>query len=168
MELQIRHEEPNDLEAIVKIYGAPQVIAGTLQVPFPSLEAWRKRLAGQSPDASTLVAVADGDVVGHLGIMPGSHPRRAHVASIAMAVRDDHCGRGIGTALLQTAISLADNWLNLQRLELTVFTDNAPAIRLYEKHGFVIEGTHRAFALRNGNFVDAYAMGRLYSGASPA
>lgn len=152
-------------DAIVKIHGTPQVIAGTLQMPFPSIEAWRKRLTGQSPDTRALVAVADGKVLGHLGLMPGYRPRRAHIASIGMAVCDDHSGRGIGTALLQAAVSLADNWLNLQRLELTVFTDNTPAIRLYKKLGFSTEGTHRAFALRNGNFIDAHAMAHLRLGA---
>ena len=52
--------------------------------------------------------------------------------------------------------------MNLLRLELVVFVDNEAAIRLYRKHGFVIEGTHRAFALRKGAFVDAYAMARLH------
>ena len=44
------------------------------------------------------------------------------------------------------AISFADNWLHLLRLELTVYTDDKVAVRLYKKHGFVIESSHRAFA----------------------
>ena len=48
------------------------------------------------------------------------------------------------------------------RIELTVYTDNARAIALYEKSGFVHEGTHRAYALRHGRFVDAHAMARLH------
>jgi L-phenylalanine/L-methionine N-acetyltransferase len=58
-------------------------------------------------------------------------------------------------------IDLADNWLGLHRIELTVYVDNAPAIHLYEKFGFVIEGTARAFALRGGEYVDAHTMARL-------
>ena len=80
MELLIRHAEPNDLEAIRALYAEPNVVAGTLQVPFPSLELWRKRLSDLEPDARILVAVADGTVVGHLGIHPAmpsaSRPRR--------------------------------------------------------------------------------------------
>lgn len=48
-------------------------------------------------------------------------------------------------------------------LNCTVYTDNALAMALYEKFGFVHEGTHRAFALRNGVYVDALAMTRLHS-----
>ena len=45
-----------------------------------------------------------------------------------MAVRDDWQGRGVGTALMEAALDLADNWLNLTRIELEVYTDNAAAI----------------------------------------
>lgn len=66
--------------------------------------------------------------------------------------------------MLQAAIDLADNWLNLTRLELEVFTDNEPAIRLYKRFGFAIEGTLVRFAFRDGEFVDAYTMARLRAG----
>src|SRR5215212_1114252 len=44
--------------------------------------------------------------------------RMRHVASIGMAVRDDWQGKGVGTALMEAALELADNWLNLTRIEL--------------------------------------------------
>jgi putative acetyltransferase len=80
-----------------------------------------------------------------------------------MGVRDDRQGKGVGTALLQAAVDLADKWLNLERLELEVYVDNEPAVRLYKKFGFVIEGTLSRFAFRDGRYVDAYAMARLRS-----
>ena len=64
--------------------------------------------------------------------------------------------------MLKAAIDLADNWLNLLRLELTVYADNLAAQRLYEGQGFVLEGTHRGYALRQGRYVDALAMARLH------
>lgn len=78
-----------------------------------------------------------------------------------MAVHEQWQGRGVGTALLAAAIDLADNWLNLLRLELTVYTDNEAAIHLYRKSGFETEGTLRHYAFRDGVLVDAYAMARL-------
>jgi putative acetyltransferase len=48
------------------------------------------------------------------------------------------------------------------RLELNVYVDNEPAIALYRKFGFEIEGTNRAFALRDGVYVDSHAMARLH------
>ncbi|RME41865.1 MAG: GNAT family N-acetyltransferase, partial [Caldilineae bacterium] len=67
----------------------------------------------------------------------------------------------VGSQLMAAAIDLADNWLNLRRLELTVYTDNEPAIRLYRKFGFEVEGTHRAYAFRDGVYVDTLAMARV-------
>ena len=78
-----------------------------------------------------------------------------------MAVRDDWQGKGAGTALMQAAIDLADKWLNLTRLELEVYTDNEPAIRLYEKFGFIIEGTLAQHSFRDGRYVDSHLMARL-------
>ena len=77
-----------------------------------------------------------------------------------MAVRDDRQGQGVGTALLRAAVDLADQWLNLQRLELEVYVDNEPAVRLYRKFGFEIEGTLLRYAYRAGQYVDVYAMVR--------
>lgn len=80
-----------------------------------------------------------------------------------MGVHDDFLGRGIGSALLAELIGAADDWLAIKRLELTVFTDNTPAIRLYEKFGFEMEGTLRAFAFRHGIYADVFAMARIRS-----
>jgi GNAT superfamily N-acetyltransferase len=51
--------------------------------------------------------------------------RMRHVGSMGMAVRDDWQGKGVGTALMEAALDLADNWLNLTRIEVTVYVDNA-------------------------------------------
>jgi L-phenylalanine/L-methionine N-acetyltransferase len=70
-------------------------------------------------------------------------------------------GHGIGTALLTALIELADNWLDLRRLELCVFEDNAAAIALYARFGFRQEGVMRAYAYRDGRYVNSLAMARL-------
>lgn len=62
---------------------------------------------------------------------------------------------------MRRAIDLAENWLDLTRIELKVYVDNASGIALYEKFGFQMEGTHRRYAFRDGGYVDAYSMARL-------
>jgi putative acetyltransferase len=162
MNIVIRSTEPSDYEDLQSIMAGPKVIAGTLQLPFPSAEQWRKRLAEPSEGLFSMVACVEGEVVGSLSLSTFPHrPRRRHVGRIAMAVRDDWQGKGVGTALMQAALDLADNWLNLTRLELTVFTDNAPAIRLYQKFGFATEGTLVRFAFRDGQYADSNIMARV-------
>jgi L-phenylalanine/L-methionine N-acetyltransferase len=58
-------------------------------------------------------------------------------------------------------LDLTDNWLGLTRLDLRVFVDNGAAIALYRKFGFEVEGTHKWFALRGGEYADAHVMVRL-------
>jgi putative acetyltransferase len=164
MEITVRHSEPEDYEALHRIFSGPRAIAGTLQLPLPPAQRWRKRLAEHSEDLHSLVACVDGEVVGSLGLETTSTRwRMRHTGRIGMAVRDDWQGKGVGTALMEAALDLADNWLNLTRIELHVFVDNAAGIALYEKFGFEVEGTHRRFAFRDGEYVDAYSMARLKS-----
>jgi putative acetyltransferase len=158
----VRHAEPDDYKALQRIFSGPRAIAGTLQMPFPRAEMWRARLSEPQEGLYSLVACVEGEVVGSLGLETSpARWRMRHVGSIGMAVRDDWQGKGVGTALMEAALDLADNWLNLTRIELTVYVDNSAAVALYKKFGFEIEGTHRRLAFRNGEYVDAYSMARI-------
>jgi L-phenylalanine/L-methionine N-acetyltransferase len=162
MTISIRAAEPNDYEAIHQIFLSPQVIWGTLQLPFPSAEMWRKRLTDSSEGMFRLVACLEKELVGHLDIRTfPNFPRRRHVGQIGMAVRDEFQHKGIGTALLQAAVDLSDKWLNILRLELEVYSDHEPAVRLYKRFGFAIEGTLVRYAYRAGQYVDVYTMARF-------
>lgn len=159
--ITVRRAEPGDYAAVRAIYAAPRAQAGTLQLPFPSEDLWRQRMQAVDPNAHLLVACAGDEVVGQLGLYAATNPRRRHVGEIGMGVRDDWQGRGVGSALLGAAVDLADRWLQLRRLELQVYADNAAGIALYRRHGFVEEGRHRDFAFRDGTYVDAIAMARV-------
>lgn len=162
MNITIRATEPADFDAIRETMAQPLAYAGTLQVPMPSAEMWKKRLAESPASDHALVAEVDGKVVGNIGLHAiQKSRRRAHVAAIGMAVHDAYHGKGVGSALIKSAIDLADNWLQYTRLELTVYTDNAAALSLYKKFGFEIEGTHKQYAFRNGVYVDSYSMARI-------
>jgi L-phenylalanine/L-methionine N-acetyltransferase len=160
--LKIRGAEPDDYLAVYEMFITPGVVEGTMQLPYPSRELWRKRLAEPPEGLFNLVAVVDDRVVGMLGVETfPNRPRRRHAGRIGISVHDEWQGKGVGTALMAAAVDLADNWLNLTRLELEVYADNAAAIHLYERFGFSYEGTLRQHAFRNGKYVDSNMMGRL-------
>jgi len=162
MKIEIRHAEPEDFSALHTIYTGPKVVWGTLQLPFSPAEKQRKRLAEPREGSYVLVACVEGEVIGHLHLetFPNS-PRRKHVGHIGMGVHDEWQGKGVGTALMEAALDFSDNWLNLSRLELSVYTDNQPGIHLYQKFGFEIEGQSKQFAFRDGQYSDVYFMGRI-------
>jgi putative acetyltransferase len=161
MDITIRKAEPADAEALWRCYTAPLVVRNTLQLPYRSLESVREQLVKNGENDHVLVAVVGGDVVGVIGLHTTSRPRIRHKGEIGMMVRDDWQGKGIGGALMRAVIDYADKWLGLTRIDLTVYTDNEPAIALYRKFGFEVEGTLRKYAFRDGEFVDAYAMARI-------
>jgi putative acetyltransferase len=133
---------------------------GTLRLPYQGLEETRRWFEGLGPADLLLVAETGGEVVGNGGLHRADG-RRRHAATLGMGVREAWQGRGIGRAILTALVDTADNWLDLRRLELTVYTDNARAIALYERFGFAREGVMRAYAYRGGTYVDALLMARL-------
>jgi len=161
--LTIRAREPEDCAAIAELVSLPRVRWGTLRLPFTSREDVRQWMEKTPAGHLQIVALLDGRLVGTAGVHPDKG-RRSHVGGIGMCVHDEFQRRGIGAALLAALIEAADRWFNLRRLELAVYVDNEPAIALYKKFGFVIEGTRRQDAFRDGAFVDSYMMARLKEG----
>jgi putative acetyltransferase len=168
VDIAIRRVVPEDFEAIWHILEEEPAYSGTLQAPHPSREMWRKRIAELPETDYMLVACVDGKVVGNGALhSAGKSPRRSHAMMVGLTVSPEWSGRGVGSALMKELIELADNWLNVIRLELTVFADNAAAIAVYRKFGFEVEGTHKAYALRAGEYADALAMARVRAKKAP-
>jgi putative acetyltransferase len=162
MEYEIRHAVPDDLEAVHQIMLSQSVIDGTMRLPNQSIEATRNRVEVRT-GFHRLVALKDKELVGFIELETYPlHPRHRHAGDINfIAIHEGHQGKGVGRTLMNAIIDLADNWLNLKRLSLEVWTTNQPAIRLYENCGFSIEGTHPAYVFTNGVYGDAYSMGRV-------
>lgn len=70
-------------------------------------------------------------------------------------------GRGVGTFALAGMLRHASSDLGLHRVELSVLDSNSRARSLYEKFGFVLEGTRRRAAFKNGRWEDMHVMAIL-------
>lgn len=163
----LRRARPSDAEGFVRMMQEPAVYSQLLQLPFPDAEMWRTRLGNQQAGGHHpelhLVAEVQGEIVASAGLHPtGPHLRRRHVMALGMSVAVPWQGRGVGSALMQALLDYADNWLGVLRIELGVYADNLRAQALYRKFGFELEGRQRAYALREGQFVDSLAMARLH------
>lgn len=160
MEITIRTMRSEDAVDIFEIVNQREFRFWTLALPYESFDTVKKWLEPQSPRDLHLSAELEGRVVGASALRP-FYGRRAHAAEFWIGVHEDYSRKGIGSRLLGAMIDAADNWLNIKRIEMTVFTDNVSALALYNKFGFEIEGTHKAATFRDGAFVDAYCMARL-------
>ena len=157
----LRAPRMEDVEAITEMSNLPRYRWGTMRMPFQSIAETRAFLERISTGSSRHVAaIVDGRLIGLAGLTR-LEGRRVHVAELGIGIHDDFHGRGIGRTLMAALTDIADNWWNIPRLQLGVYADNAPAIRLYEKFGFALEGVERKSAFRDGVMMDVNRMGRV-------
>jgi putative acetyltransferase len=163
--VRVRGGSGDDWEAFHAIWNQPSVYWGTLAVPYRSAEFDRQRVQHPPERFWPLAAELDGQVIGNTGLFV-DELNRSHVGHVGMMVHEDYQGMGVGSALMEAVIDLAENWLGLARLQLEVYTDNHRAIQLYLKHCFREEGIWRAYAFRAGHYINTLVMGRLRDGAA--
>ncbi|MCB9444453.1 MAG: GNAT family N-acetyltransferase [Ardenticatenaceae bacterium] len=162
-DILIRPQRFEDVADIHNIMRHPLVARTTLQIPSLEYGDALARFKDSSPFRHRFVAEVDGRVVGNATISTRQNPRSKHCGGIGMGVHPDYWGLGIGSRLMEKLLDIADNWLNLTRVELEVNTDNPAAIHLYEKFGFEIEGTKRFQSRGDGRWTNSHFMARIKS-----
>lgn len=98
----------------------------------------------------------DDTLVGYAGLSVAGRKPDFETSVHTIGVDPEWQGRGVGTALLRTLLAIADDLSAPVFLE--VRTDNEPAIRMYESHGFVRLGLRKRYYQPSD--ADAYSMGR--------
>lgn len=106
-----------------------------------------------------LVAVVDGKVVGTAGVdVLGTRYKVAHRAEFGVGIQKDYWGFGIGCAMMEACIKCAREAGYVQ-LELSVVADNARAISMYRKAGFVECGRNpKGFRSRTSGYQEVVSM----------
>ena len=169
--LHIRRAVLGDAAALARIMGHPDVLPNLMQTPYTSEALWQARLTDTlalgKPDLMLVAERPDehgeAQVVASAGLHPaGAALRRRHAMTLGISVLPEAQGQGVGLALMQALCDWADRWGQVLRLELSVFADNQRAIALYRRCGFVQEGLHIGYALRDGQYVDSLSMARLH------
>lgn len=163
--LQIREATAADAEQVlahlqhvvshppVMIPKAPEEISLTLAQEQLFLEQLRA-----AANSLFLIALDGEQVVGNLDIKGLGRKALAHVGVLGMAIQAAYRGQGLGSQLMQAGLDWAQN-SPLKRIELNVYCDNTPAIALYQKFGFVIEGRRKGYVLHEGQYCDDLIMG---------
>jgi RimJ/RimL family protein N-acetyltransferase len=113
-----------------------------------------------APNSVILVAEVTNQLAGFLIAVGGKANRNRHSAYLVLGIGKEYRGQGVGQELLRAA----EKWAigqQVTRLELTVVTKNEPAIHLYKKMGFEMEGRKRNSLRINGEYTDEYYMAKL-------
>jgi putative acetyltransferase len=166
--LRIRPRDHRDSADLLELFNEERFLHyASARGPFAStaeLQMWLANIACSR--RFEVVGVFAGRTVGFGGVYVMGDGLD-HSGWILIGVREAFQGRGIGARLLQMLTAMASLVIGLRRIQLTVFGDNQPAIKLYRRSGFEIEGCHRDFARRGDHFVDALTMAKLYDEADP-
>lgn len=123
---------------------------------FEEVKEWSARMV----DGMTYIAY-DGDIPIATCAFMGLDSKNRHAELAIVIGNKDYWGKGYGTKIMNQLLEWGFNDLNLNKLYLHVFANNPRAIGLYEKLGFVREGTLRNMLYRNGEYVDIYAYGLM-------
>jgi len=72
------------------------------------------------------------------------------IAELAICLRASQQGKGLGLLAIEKLLGIAFEEMNLEKIYLSVLENNIPAIKLYEKVGFVYEGKFREHFIVDG------------------
>lgn len=161
--MEIRKIEPSDAEKFVDFY--EKLADETDYLMFTPDEVSDK--ADEEEDfikkyddyKQVFVAVDEDEIVGYLGISRSHLAKLTHMAKFTVGVLEDYQRQGIATKL----IDFAEEWAkekDITRLEITVVTENEPALALFEKTGFEQEGTRKDSVNLDGDFYDEFYMAK--------
>jgi len=128
----------------------------------PPLEDTRKfALSSITTGNVHLVALHGDELVGWCDIRRHFFPSHAHCGALGMGLLPGYRGQGLGRRLIEAAIGVARE-AGMIRIEFGVHADNARAIRLYERVGFVREGVSRDAFCVDGAYTDVINMALIF------
>ena len=128
--------------------------------PFSDVESFQQKLIAQQwPNYYAVKPGPSGEqeVVGWADITRPQNERLAHRGFLGMGLVAEARGQGLGTQLLQAALSHAKG-MDIEKVELSVYSSNLPAIALYQKCGFREMGRIRHYRKYKDQYFDSVEM----------
>jgi len=114
-------------------------------------------LSNLASNIPQFLAIVGNEVVGWCDISPLKHEGFRHCGELGMGIHKHYRGMGIGRQLITRTLQKAKE-IGLERVELEVFASNTPAIRLYERMGFKVEGIKKKARKIDGKYDDLIMM----------
>lgn len=97
----------------------------------------------------------DGKACGTCSIRPEDEFK----ANIGLWIAEEYHGKGIGTNAVAELVKFGFEFLKLKKIEASVFIGNIQSRRIFEKNGFMLEGTLRSACQKRGQSIDEWFLG---------
>ena len=167
--LILRPIQPGDADLLFPlIYRSP--VTDTLLWDGPdSLDEYRQGMAKRAEKSAqgeyhSFTIVAEDDIardsavpIGSTSIDPeSSQPLRADVG---LWIGLPYHGKGYGTLVVRWLADYGFTRLGLEKIEACIYTRNMTSRRIFEKNGFILEGTIRKATLKRGQWQDDWRVG---------
>lgn len=145
-ECRLRNGTENDAQEVLDVFNLTHAETDYL-LTYPDENSFTVEQEGAFLKAKTessneieIIAVVDGKIAGTAGIdAVGNKYKTKHRAEFGIGIAKEFWGLGLGRALTEACIECAKE-AGYTQLELDVVSDNASAISLYKKVGFVEYG----------------------------
>ncbi len=103
----------------------------------------------------------DGKIAGSTMVRKNNvKSKRGHTADFGINIAKEFWGKGVGDKTMEFVIKKSKK-AGVKRLELEVVAENTRARRLYEKHGFMVEGVKKKSFRIGGRYHDTIMMAKL-------
>jgi len=167
--VRFRSIERDDIPKFVKWLNDPDVrdgISRILPISIAEENDWFTGVLSRSEvERPFVIEIQEGtawETIGNCGFFNVDWRIRSAELGIMIGEKR-YWNRGYGTNAMNLLLKIGFETLNLNRIMLRVHDNNPRAIHVYEKVGFVMEGTLRQAEYRNGKYLNMYVMSVLYS-----
>jgi len=137
------------------MYNVQNELDLTVQQLRKNLTYWK-----QLKNRTILLCVLNGIFAGYAVIHGYKHSKAKHVASVRLAVKEEHQRKGIGSELMK-AVESWSTQRGISRLELSVMEHNGVALDLFKKLGFQQEGIRQNAIKLNDNYINEYSLSKI-------
>ena len=163
----MRRHDPSNYPLYARWYGDEEIWRLTSWAPKPLQREAVERLfedrkSSAGDDTFAIYRKGEEEPIGVISLMNLNKANNSADLSIIVGAAEDR-DKGLGTEAIRVILRYAFEELGLDRVALSVFEFNEPAIHAYEKLGFQKEDRIRQAVRRDGEWQDAILMRILAS-----
>lgn len=157
--MKIRALERSDLKNVHVINNKVDTMRLWFEEPYESLDEltslYDKHI--HDDDERRFVVDIEGKFAGIVELMSIDYIHRN--CEIQIVITPEFGGNGYAQKALKSGVDYAFHTLNMHKVYLWVDVNNEPAVHIYKKMGFEIEGTIKEQFFAGGKYHDSYFMG---------